>query len=145
VDRQLITTGEYASVEGTPFDFRKPTAIGARINDPNQQLQYGPGYDHNWVINKPLGKLGLQATVYEPTTGRFLEVISDEPGLQFYAGNFLDGSLVGKGGKAYQRRTGFCLEPQHYPDSPNKSQFPSTVLRPGETYKSTIIYKFSAK
>jgi aldose 1-epimerase len=145
VDSQLITTGEYASVAGTPFDFRKSTPIGARINDPNQQLQYGPGYDHNWVIDKPMGRLGLQARVYEPTTGRVMEVISDEPGLQFYAGNFLDGTITGKGGKVYQRRTGFCMEPQHYPDSPNRPQFPSVVLRPRDTYKNTIIYKFSAK
>ncbi len=145
VDKFLIPTGEYLSVDGTPFDFRKPMAIGARINDPNQQLQYGPGYDHNWVINKSLGKLGVQATVYEPTTGRTMEVSSTEPGLQFYAGNFLDGTITGKAGKVYQRRTGFCMDPQHYPDSPNKPQFPSTTLRPGETYKTTIIYKFGAK
>jgi aldose 1-epimerase len=145
VDKELITTGEYASVSGTPFDFRKPTAIGARINAPDTQLQYGPGYDHNWVINKPLGKLGLHARVYEPTTGRVMEVISDEPGLQFYAGNFLDGTIRGKGGKVYPHRSGFCMEPQHYPDSPNKPNFPSVTLRPGETFKNTIIYKFSAK
>jgi len=145
VDSGLIPTGEYAYVEGTPFDFRKPTAIGARIDAQDQQLQYGPGYDHNWVINKAMGKLALQARVHEPTTGRVMEVISDQPGLQFYAGNFLDGTLTGKGGKVYQRRTGFCMEPQHYPDSPNKPQFPSVVLRPGETYKNTIIYKFSSK
>ncbi|MBE0543625.1 MAG: galactose mutarotase [Verrucomicrobia bacterium] len=145
VDKELITTGEYASVAGTPFDFRKPTAIGARIDDPDTQLQYGPGYDHNWVINKPLGKLGLQARVYEPTTGRVMEVWSDEPGLQFYAGNFLDGTITGKGGAVYQRRNAFCMEPQHYPDSPNKPNFPSVVLRPGETFKNTIIYKFSTR
>lgn len=145
VDKELITTGEFASVEGTPFDFRKPTAIGARINDPDTQLQYGPGYDHNWVINKPAGQLGLQARVYEPTTGRVLGVWSDEPGLQFYAGNFLDGTITGKGGAVYQKRTGFCMEPQHYPDSPNKPNFPSVVLRPGQTYKNTIIYKFGVK
>jgi aldose 1-epimerase len=145
VDKELITTGEYAPVDGTPFDFRKPTAIGARIDNPDTQLQYGPGYDHNWVINKPMGKYGLQARVTEPTTGRIMEVLSDEPGLQFYAGNFLDGSITGKGGKVYQRRTGFCMEPQHYPDSPNKPQFPSVTLRPGETFKNTIVYKFSAK
>jgi len=143
VDKTLITTGKYAAVDGTPFDFRKPTAIGARINDPDTQLQYGPGYDHNWVIDKPMGKLGLMARVYEPTTGRVMEVLSTEPGLQFYAGNFLDGTITGKGGHVYQRRTGFCMEPHHYPDSPNKPQFPSTTLRPGETYKNTIIYKFS--
>jgi len=145
VDQQLITTGEFANVSGTPFDFRKPTTIGARINDPDTQLQYGPGYDHNWVISKPAGELGLQARVYEPTTGRVMEVISDQPGLQFYAGNFLDGTITGKEGKVYQRRTGFCMEPQHYPDSPNKENFPSVVLRPGQAYQNTIIYKFSVK
>jgi aldose 1-epimerase len=145
VDSGLIPTGDLADVTGTPFDFRKPTAIGARINDPNTVLQYGPGYDHNWVVNKPLGELGLQARVVEPTSGRVLEVWSDEPAVQFYAGNFLDGSLTGKGGKVYQRRNGFCLEPQHYPDSPNKPQFPTTELKPGQTYHNVIIYKFSAE
>ncbi len=145
VDSLLIPTGEIAPVDGTPFDFRKPTAIGARINDPNTILQYGPGYDHNWIINKPMGKLGLQARVFEPTTGRVMEVYSDEPALQFYAGNFLDGTITGKGGKVYQRRTGFCMEPQHYPDSPNKPQFPTTELKPGQTYHNVIIYKFSVQ
>jgi aldose 1-epimerase len=145
VDKELITTGEFASVAGTPFDFRKPTAIGARINDPDTVLQYGPGYDHNWVINKPLGNLGLQARVYEPTTGRVMEVWSTEPGLQFYAGNFLDGSIPGKGGNVYGRRSGFAMEPQHYPDSPNKPMFPSTELKPGETYENTIVYRFSVQ
>ena len=145
VDSGLITTGAFADVTGTPFDFRTPTAIGARINDADTVLQYGPGYDHNWVINKPPGQLGLMARVTEPTTGRVMEVWSDEPGLQFYAGNFLDGSLTGKDGKVYQRRTGFCMEPQHYPDSPNKSNFPSVELKPGEKYHNTIIYKFSAE
>ena len=145
VDQGLITTGAYASVDGTPFDFRKPTAIGARIDNPDQQLQYGPGYDHNWVINKPFGKLGLMARAYEPKTGRVMEVWSTEPGLQFYAGNFLDGTIQGKGGVVYQRRTGFCMEPQHYPDSPNKPQFPTTGLKPGQTYQNTIIYKFAVK
>ncbi|MFO1515182.1 MAG: aldose epimerase family protein [Verrucomicrobiota bacterium] len=143
VDKDLITTGAFASVEGTPFDFRKPTAIGARINDPDTQLQYGPGYDHNWVINKPAGQLGLMARVKDPKSGRVLEVWSDELGLQFYAGNFLDGTITGKGGAVYQRRNAFCMEPQHYPDSPNKPSFPSVVLRPGQTFKNTIIYKFS--
>ena len=145
VDSGLITTGEFKSVDGTPFDFRKSTAIGARINDPDTVLQYGPGYDHNWVVNKPLGQFGLQARVEEPASGRVMEVWSDEPGLQFYAGNFLDGTLKGKGGVAYQIHTGFAMEPQHYPDSPNKANFPSVELKPGETYHNTIVYKFSAE
>lgn len=145
VDSGLITTGEFADVTGSPFDFRKPTAIGARIGNPDKVLQYGPGYDHNWVINKPLGQFGLQARVEEPTSGRVLEVWSDEPGLQFYAGNFLDGSNIGKGGVPYQIHTGFCMEPQHYPDSPNKPNFPSVVLQPGQTYHNQIVYKFSTK
>jgi aldose 1-epimerase len=145
VDSGLITTGAFADVTGTPFDFRTPTTIGARINDPNPVLQYGPGYDHNWVINKPLGKFGLMARVVEPTSGRVLEVLSDEPGLQFYAGNFLDGSITGKEGKVYQRRNAFCMEPQHYPDSPNKPNFPSVELKPGQTFHNTIVYKFSVE
>ena len=145
VDSGLITTGEFTDVTGTPFDFRKPTAIGARINDPDKVLQYGPGYDHNWVINKPAGKFGLQARVEEPTSGRVMEVLSDEPGLQFYAGNFLDGTIKGKGGVAYQIHTGFCMEPQHYPDSPNKPNFPSVELKPGQTYHNVIVYKFCTK
>ena len=145
VDKELITTGKYAPVQGTPFDFRKSTAIGAHINDPDRQLQYGPGYDHNWVINKTRGQLDLMARVYEPTTGRVMEVWSTEPGLQFYAGNFLDGIITGKGGNVYQRRSGFCLEPQHYPDSPNKPMFPTTELMPGTIYSNTIIYRFLTK
>src|SRR5580692_1369413 len=145
VDSGLIPTGAFADVTGTPFDFRTPTAIGARINDPNQQLQYGPGYDHNWVINKPLGQFGLMARVREPNSGRVLEVWSDEPGLQFYAGNFLDGSITGKDGKVYQRHYAFCMEPQHFPDSPNKPNFPSTELKPGQVYRNIIVYKFSAE
>jgi aldose 1-epimerase len=145
VDSGLITTGEFADVTGTPFDFRTPTPIGARINNPDKVLQYGPGYDHNWVINKPPGKFGLQARVVEPTSGRVMEVWSDEPGLQFYAGNFLDGTINGKGGVAYQIHTGFCMEPQHYPDSPNKPNFPSVELKPGQTYHNTIVYKFSVE
>jgi aldose 1-epimerase len=145
VDAGLITTGEFADVTGTPFDFRKPTAIGARINDPDRILQYGPGYDHNWVINKPLNQFGLQARVVEPATGRVMEVWSDEPGLQFYSGNFLDGTLKGKDGAVYQVHTGFAMEPQHYPDSPNKPGFPSVELKPGETYHNTIVYKFAVE
>jgi aldose 1-epimerase len=145
VDSGLITTGDFADVTGTPFDFRKPTAIGARINDPDKVLQYGPGYDHNWVINKPLGKFGLMARVTDPKSGRVMEVWSDQPGLQFYSGNFLDGTLKGKGGVAYQIHDAFCMEPQHYPDSPNKPNFPSVELDPGQTYHSTILYKFSTE
>ena len=144
-DSTLVPTGELKPVDGTPFDFRKPTAIGARINDPNQQLQFGTGYDHNWVINNPLGKLGLLARVYEPTTGRVMEVWSTEPGVQFYTGNFLGETITGKDGKVYQRRTAFCMEPQHYPDSPNKPMFPTTELKPGEEYQNTIIYRFSTR
>jgi aldose 1-epimerase len=145
VDSTLIPTGELRPVTGTPFDFRTPTAIGARIGQENEQLKFGGGYDHNWVINKPMGKLGLMARVYEPTSGRVLEVLSTEPGLQFYTGNFLDGKLTGKGGWVYQFRDGFCMEPQHYPDSPNQPKFPSVVLKPGQVYQNTIIYKFSVQ
>ena len=145
VDKGLIPTGEFADVTGTPFDFRKPALIGARINDPDPVLQYGSGYNHNWVIAKPLGQFGLQARVVEPDSGRTMEVWSNEPGLQFYAGNSLDGSVKGKGGVAYQSHAGFCMEPQHYPDSPNKPQFPSVVLKPGETYHNVIVYKFSCQ
>ncbi len=146
VDSTLIPTGELKPVGGTPFDFRNATAIGARIKDDDQQLKYGGGYDHNWVIDsKGQSQLGLMARVYEPTTGRELTVISDQPGLQFYSGNFLDGTLTGKGGQVYQFRSGFAMEPQHYPDSPNKPEFPSVVLRPGETYHSTIIYRFGVR
>lgn len=143
VDSTLIPTGELRPVEGTPFDFRTPTAIGARINQDDEQLKFGKGYDHNWVINKPFGQYGLMARVTEPTTGRILEVFSTEPGLQFYSGNFLDGTLKGKGGWVYQFRDAFCMEPQHYPDSPNKPEFPSVVLKPGQTYRNLIVYKFS--
>jgi len=145
VDSTLIPTGELRPVDGTPFDFRKPTAIGARVNQADEQLKFGGGYDHNWVINKKPGELALMARVTEPTTGRVLEVLSTEPGLQFYCGNFLDGTLKGKGGWVYQHRNGFCMEPQHYPDSPNQPQFPSVVLKPGHAYRNTIIYRFSVR
>ncbi|MBP1596154.1 MAG: aldose 1-epimerase [Acidobacteria bacterium] len=145
VDITLIPTGELKPVQGTPFDFNSPTAIGARINQDEEQLNFGKGYDHNWVINKAPGELGLMARVYEPTTGRVLEVLSTEPGLQFYSGNFLDGTLQGRGGWTYQFRNGFCMEPQHYPDSPNKPQFPPVVLKPGQTYRNTILYRFSVQ
>jgi len=142
VDSTLIPTGELRPVQGTPFDFRTPTAIGARIGQDDEQLKFGNGYDHNWVINKPMGQLSLMARVYEPTSGRVLEVWSTEPGLQFYSGNFLDGKNKGKGGWVYQFRNGFCMEPQHYPDSPNQPNFPSVVLKPGQVYHNTIIFKF---
>lgn len=145
VDSTLIPTGELKSVEGTPFDFRKPTAIGARIGQEDEQLKFGGGYDHNWVFPKSSGHLSRLAKVTEPTSGRVLEVLSTEPGLQFYTGNFLDGKITGKGGWNYKYRNGFCMEPQHFPDSPNQPNFPSTVLRPGQTFHSTIIYKFSTE
>jgi aldose 1-epimerase len=145
VDSTLIPTGELRPVEGTPFDFRKPTAIGARINQDDEQLKFAKGYDHNWIINKPMGQFGLMARVTEPTTGRVLEVLSTEPGLQFYSGNFLDGTLKGKNGQVYQFRSGFCMEPQHYPDSPNRPEFPSVVLKPGQTYHNTIVFRFSTQ
>jgi aldose 1-epimerase len=145
VDETLIPTGELPSVAGTPFDFRNPTAIGARIGDANEQLKFGKGYDHNWVFSKRIGDLTTLAEVYEPTTGRVLEVLSTEPGLQFYSGNFLDGTLTGKNKWTYQFRNGFCMEPQHYPDSPNQPKFPTVVLKPGQTYRNTIIYRFSAR
>ncbi len=142
VDQTLIPTGELASVEGTPFDFRKPTPIGARIADSDTQIRYGNGYDHNFVVDRSGNGLVLAAHVEEPTSGRLLEVSTTEPGMQFYTGNFLDGSLTGKSGKPYTRRSGFALETQHYPDSPNKPSFPNTILKPGETYKSKTVYAF---
>jgi aldose 1-epimerase len=145
VDASLIPTGELRPVAGTPFDFTTPTAIGARIDGDDQQLRLAGGYDHNWVIDKPLGELGLVARVHEPTSGRTMDVLSTEPGAQFYTGNFLDGSITGKRGQCYSRRSGFCIEPQHFPDSPNQPSFPTVVLAPGETYKNTIIYKFSTE
>jgi aldose 1-epimerase len=145
VDSGLIPTGELRNVAGTPMDFTTPTPIGARMNDNYEQLQKAGGYDHNWVLNKPLGSLGLAARAFDNTSGRIMEVLTTEPGLQFYSGNFLDGTLVGKGGMRCQHRSGFCLETQHYPDSPNKPDFPTTVLEPGKTYTSTTVYRFSVK
>jgi aldose 1-epimerase len=144
VDSTLIPTGELRPVDGTPFDFRTPTAIGARIGQDDEQLKFGNGYDHNWIINGPRS-LRLMARVSDPTSGRILEVYSTEPAMQFYSGNFLDGTLTGKGGWTYQFRDAFCMEPQHYPDSPNKPQFPTTELKPGETYHNVIMYKFSTQ
>lgn len=143
VDETLIPTGELAPVEGTPMDFRIPTAIGARIDADYEQLKIGKGYDHNFVLNKDQeGAMTLAATAYEPASGRFMEVFTTEPGMQFYTGNFLNG-MIGKSGKPYNFRNAFCFETQHFPDSPNKPEFPSVVLRPGEEYKTTTIYKFS--
>jgi aldose 1-epimerase len=145
VDATLIPTGELAPVEGTPFDFRKSTAIGARINDAHPQIKNGSGYDHNWVLNRrDLGPdLQRAARVVEPKSGRTLEVATMEPGMQFYAGNFLDGKLIGKGGKSYGHRSGFCLETQHYPDTPNQKDFPTTLLKPGDEYKTRTVFVFA--
>jgi len=144
-DAGSIPTGELRSVAGTPFDFLKPTAIGARINQDDEQLKLGNGYDHTWVINGRAGTMRLAATAYEATSGRVMQVWTTEPGVQFYTGNFLDGTLTGKSGKVYARRNGFCFETQHFPDSPNQPSFPTTTLRKGQTYKSTTIYRFSTR
>jgi aldose 1-epimerase len=144
VDSGLIPTGELRPVAGTPFDFRTATAIGARINAADEQLKAGGGYDHNWIVNqKQAGEFGFQARVESPRTGIVLEVFSTEPAVQFYSGNFLDGTITGKKGQVYVHRSGFCFEPQHYPDSPNQPAFPPTVLRPGQTYRNTIVYRLS--
>jgi aldose 1-epimerase len=145
VDAGLIPTGELKPVAGTPFDFTKPTAIGARIDQTDEQIKLGGGYDHNWVLNRKGPGLSLAAHVVEPTSGRTMDVLTTEPGLQFYTGNFLDGTLVGKGGQHYQKRSAFCMETQHFPDSPNKPSFPTTELKPGQTYKTTTVYKFGVE
>jgi aldose 1-epimerase len=142
-DAGLIPTGEIRDVRGTPFDFLAPHAIGERIDANDEQLRVGKGYDHNWVLDGAPGVLHPAVRVSEPGSGRVLEVLTTEPGLQFYSGNFLDGSVHGKGGKSYAHRSAFCLETQHYPDSPNQPQFPSTVLRPGQVIQSTTVYRFS--
>ncbi len=145
VDDTLIPTGELASVEGTPFDFRTPTAIGARIEQDNPQLKNGKGYDHNWVLSRRSDRLSLAARLTDPKSGRTLEIQTTEPGVQFYSGNFLDGSIKGKGGHVYAKRSGLCLETQHFPDSPNKPNFPSAILRAGRPYDSRTVFTFSAK
>ena len=146
VDKGLIPRGDLRYVKGTPFDFTAMTAIGARINDDNTQLKYGGGYDHNWVLNQEApGKMTLAAKAYDPTSGRLMTIKTTEPAIQFYSGNFLDGTLTGKDGRVYKHRYAYCLETQHYPDSPNQPDFPSTTLRPGQTYKSKTIHKFSTK
>lgn len=146
VDSTLIPTGELRSVQGTPMDFREPTRIGARIDSDYRQIQYGGGYDHNYVLTESeQGTLSLAARVYEPSSGRVMEVLTTQPGVQFYSGNFLDGSLTGKSGRVYNHRSGFCLETQHFPDTPNQPAFPSATLDPGETYQQTTIYRFDAR
>lgn len=145
VDAGLIPTGELAVVEGTPFDFRKATAIGARVDADHPQIKAGGGYDHNMVFTRTGSDLETLVTVHEPTTGRTMRVATTQPGVQFYTGNFLDGTITGKGGKLYGKRAGFCLETQHFPDTPNKPQFPTTLLKPGETYKQSTAYTFGVR
>jgi aldose 1-epimerase len=143
VDQDLVPTGILQPVDGTPMDFREATSIGERIDIANEQLQFAGGYDHNWVLDKVPGEPKIAARVKEPLSGRQMEVHTTEPGLQFYTGNSLDGSIHGKQGKPYVCRSGFCLETQHFPDAPNQPDFPSTILRPGEVYESTTVYQFS--
>jgi aldose 1-epimerase len=146
VDETLIPTGELAPVAGTPFDFRSYHAVGERIRGNHEQLVFGRGYDHNWVLNPPSGRgLNFAAKLVDPSSGRALSILTTEPGIQFYSGNFLDGTLYGTSGRQYRQGDGLALETQHFPDSPNKPQFPSTVLRPGETYNTTTVYAFSTK
>ena len=144
VDSTLIPTGELKAVAGTPFDFRQPHTIGERIDANDEQIKFGGGYDHNFVLNGNMGTLRLAARLEDPKSGRVMEVTTTEPGLQFYTGNFLDGSIKGKGGKTYKRRGALCLETQHFPDSPNKPGFPTTTLKARQTYQSTTVFKFSA-
>jgi aldose 1-epimerase len=145
VDATLIPTGKLQPVVGTPFDFRKPTAIGARIDADDEQLKRGKGYDHNWVLDSSGAKLAEAAEVYEPTSGRVMRVLTTQPGIQFYSGNFLDGSVRGKGGKPYAHRSGLCLETQHFPDSPNHPAFPSAELKAGGRFHSVTMYSFSTR
>jgi len=145
VDAGLIPTGELKSVQSTPFDFRTATAVGARIGDNDEQLHLGHGYDHNWVLDHPSGKLAEAAEVYDPSSGRVLTVLTDQPGVQFYTGNFLNGSIKGKGGQAYQVHAALCLETQHFPDSPNHPSFPTTELKPGEKYHTVTVFRLSAR
>jgi aldose 1-epimerase len=142
VDEGLIPTGELKNVKGTPFDFTKATKIGERINAEDAQIKNGLGYDHNWALNRKDASLSLAAILSEPTSGRVMEVWTTQPGIQFYSGNFLNGTDIGKGGKKYMYRSGLCLETQHFPDSPNQPAFPSTVLKPGEVYKQQTVYRF---
>ena len=145
VGESLIPSGVLAPVDGTPMDFRNPMKVGARIDASTEQITFGRGYDHNWVLNRPGDGLQLAARVVEPASGRTLEVSTTEPGVQFYTGNFLDGTVKGKGGVAYPRRSGLCLETQHFPDSPNQPSFPTTILQPGSTYRSKTVWKFGVR
>ncbi len=145
VDKDLIPTGKLMPVASTPFDFTKPAVIGARIGADDQQIKFGGGYDHNWALNNTDGSYAKVASLYESVSGRVMDVYTTEPGLQFYSGNFLDDTNIGKSGKVYNHRYALCLETQHFPDSANQPNFPSVVLRPGETYKSTTSFKFSTK
>ena len=145
VDETLIPTGEIRSVHGSPFDFRKSKLIGQDIDTNNKQIEFGKGYDHCWVINNQSNGLRSVASAYHFESGRVLDVYSDLPGLQFYSGNFLDGTLKSKKEGYYELRSGFCLETQYYPDSPNQENFPSVILKPGEVYKSNTVFKFSVK
>ncbi|WP_189464239.1 aldose epimerase family protein, partial [Vreelandella hamiltonii] len=148
VNDSLIPTGELRSVDGTPFDFTQATPMGERIEQDNEQLAFGGGYDHNFVLARDSAgaeELVVAAKVWEPQSGRMVEILTTEPGIQFYSGNFLAGDLTGKQGQLYQHRSGFALETQHYPDSPNQDAFPSTILAPGDTYRSRTVYRFSAQ
>jgi len=145
VDKTLIPTGEIKPVSGTPFDFTKPRRIGEHINDNDEQLTFGKGYDHCWVLNTGTDSLSLAAKLSDPESGRIMEVYTNEPGIQFYSGNFLDGTLTGKNNTPYKHRTGLCLETQHFPDSPNQPKFPSVELKPGDVYQSQTVFKFSVE
>ena len=145
VDAGLIPTGELKSVQSTPFDFREEKAIGSRINENDEQLHLGRGYDHNWVLDHPSGKLSEAAELYDPSSGRVLRVLTDQPGIQFYSGNFLDGSIKGKGGRPYELHAALCLETQHFPDSPNHPDLPTTELKPGQRYHTVTVFEFSAR
>ncbi len=145
VDDEVIPTGEIRSVEGTPLDFRQPRRIGDRIESDDEQMRFAGGYDHNWIVNGEPGEMRLAARVTEPTTGRFMEVTTTQPAVQFYSGNMMPPEMTGRGGVTYKRRGALCLETQHYPDSPNHPEFPSTVLRPGEKYHEVTVFKFGAE
>ncbi|MDF1866898.1 MAG: galactose mutarotase [Saprospiraceae bacterium] len=145
VNEHLIPTGEPMAVQGTPFDFRSGKKMGEEIDSNNEQIKYGGGFDHNFILKGNSESLPIIAKISEPESGREMEILTTEPGVQFYTGNFLDGTLIGSGNQPYQKRAGFCLETQHYPDSPNQPNFPSTILEVGETYKTTTVYRFKVK